>query len=426
MGRRSGFERFGVLLALCAAPCTAQRRGLADDVEQALADARPALTAHLAAAARSAGRPGELALLCLAGLHDGMSASDGALGDALARLAKAKPNQTYDLALRLLVLEACPTFPDRAKLAKRDLKTLLSHRSPYGAFEYYKQPSSWDLSNTQYGALGLRAAALMGLTVRKEVWARLSRTIGRNQTKSGGFDYGPVKAGSLPNPSMTVAGIAVLAICRQALGESDRSVKRIDEQLRGAWSWLAGRSDAIGSTQERWSYYFHYGLERAAILCDVVTVGDKADWYAAGARMLIDDQLSGGGWSSSQDAFSGIHLSKRRGHSVPTAFAVLFLRRKFQKTARPITARVIRVVNIGPRSKQADVDECARQLIAQGKVAMPEVIKAMRSDVGAQRQVAAKALAAITGELFGFDPALDRDGNRRAVRGAELWYLKNR
>ena len=86
----------------------------------------------------------------------------------------------------------------------------------------------------------------------------------------------------------------------------------------------------------------------------------------------------------------------------------------------------MRLVNIGPRSQAADVEECARQLAKQGKAAMPEVVRAMRSEVGPQRQVAAKVLDAVAGERFGFDPDADRDSNRGAVRKAELWYLKNR
>ncbi|MEC8252067.1 MAG: hypothetical protein VX044_02560 [Planctomycetota bacterium] len=415
----------GALLALSTVPCVAQKSPLERDVQQALKDARPALTAHLKAASRGV-RSGELALLCLAGLHDGISPSDRVLSAALSRLAKAKPDQTYDLALRLLVLEACATLPGRRDLAKRDLKALLTHRSPDGAFQYGPRPSTWDLSNTQYGALGLRAASSMGLKIGSEVWSKLARTIGANQTKSGGFDYGPVRSGDDSYASMTVAGIAVLAICKQALGARSQPTKRIDAQLDRAWAWMADRQEAIGSAKERSCYYFHYGLERAAILCDVVMVGGKTDWYAKGARMLIEDQRSGGGWSSSQDAFPGSHLSNGRGDSVPTAFAVLFLRRRFQKNAGPITGSVVRLANIGPRSKPEAVEECARQLVAAGVPSMPDVLKAMRSDVGQQRQVAAKALTAITGEGFGFDPAADREANRAAVRRAELWYLKNR
>ena len=86
----------------------------------------------------------------------------------------------------------------------------------------------------------------------------------------------------------------------------------------------------------------------------------------------------------------------------------------------------MRLVNIGPKSGQADVDECARQLAAQGIEAMRVVTRAMRSDVLPQRRVAAQALQAIAGEQFGFDPDKGRDDNRAAVRRAELWYLKNR
>ena len=57
---------------------------------------------------------------------------------------------------------------------------------------------------------------------------------------------------------------------------------------------------------------------------------------------------------------------------------------------------------------------------------LPERVDEDAQADGPQRQVAAKALAAITGEGFGYDPAADRAANRAAVRRAELWYLKNR
>lgn len=426
MGQCRVLEVSGAVFALWAAPCSGQQTSLQEDILRALAHARPALTAHLKASVRQATRPGELALLCLAGLHDELSVSDPALGAALARLAKAKPSETYDLALRLTVLEAWPEFPGRMKLAKQDLRKLLRHRSPEGAFQYRERPSTWDLSNTQYGALGLRAAVGMGLKVPREVWTKLARTIGSNQARSGGFDYSRVRTGTAGYPSMTVAGIAVLAICRQALGDGDARGRKLDAQVARAWSWLAQKRAAIGSNKQRWPLYFHYGLERAAILCDVALVGDEVDWYAQGARMLIDAQRAGGGWSSSQDAYPGSHLSDGRGDSVPTAFAVLFLRRKFKKVAGPLTARVVRLVNIGPRSKQSDVEACAEQLVAQGKAAMPSVVKAMLSDVAPRRRVAAIALPLITGSSFGFDADGDRSANRAAVRRAELWFLKNR
>lgn len=413
-------------LPFVAGPCRGQDDDLRAKIQDALELARPALLAHLHAAHTSATRAGELALLCLAALHDGVPADDATLAKALKRLAKADADQTYDLALRLMVLEACPTFPDRDDVAADDTKTLLRHRSDEGAFQYYKGPSSWDLSNTQYGALGLRAAAATGQKIRDEVWRTLAREVGASQMQNGGFGYAPRRADNDGYASMTAAGIAVLAICRQALGGDGHLARRLDEQIEKGWQWFAGNAAVLGSPKERWSYYFHYGLERAAILCDVERIGDQHDWYALGARMLVDAQLPGGGWHSTTDGFPGHRLDRQRGDAVPTAFAILFLRRKFQKNAGPITPHVVTLAAVGPKSKPTDVDACADWLIGRGKQAMGDVVKGLRSDIEPQRRAAAKALRAIVGDDFGYDPARGRDDNTAAVRSAELWYLKNR
>ncbi|MEZ6037980.1 MAG: hypothetical protein R3F29_10895 [Planctomycetota bacterium] len=414
-------------LVTFVSPVSAQDADLRDRINQALDMARPALLEHLEATTRGT-RPGELALLLLAALHDGISVDDPVMKKAIGKLQKARPEQTYDIALRLLVLEACPTFPDRDDLAKKDTKALLRHRSKDGAFQYDDSPSAWDLSNTQYGALGLRAAAALGATVSREVWSKLADEVGDQQSKDGSFGYTRQSSGARGYASMTAAGIAVLAICRQGMEQkaTRRTLEKIDERIDKAWGWFGANSHVIGSTTETWSYYFHYGLERAAILTDVVEVGNGVEWYATGARMLVDEQLPGGGWQSTSDGFPGTHLSKKRGDSVPTAFAVLFLRRKFQKNVGPITEHVVMLINLGPLSKDADVDACAQWLVGRGKEAMPDLIGALRSDVEPQRRAAGKALKLICGDDYGYDAGKDRDGNRDAVKQAELWYLKNR
>jgi hypothetical protein len=402
---------------------------LAARVRQALDGARAPLLAHLREAAVPATRPGELALLVLAALHDGVPLDDKAMQAAINQLAAGKPDQTYDLALRLMVLEACPEFPDRQKLAKADGKALLDHRSDEGGFQYMRRPSTWDLSNTQYGALGLRAAAALGVHVEASVWSRLAAEVQAQQDTYGGFGYTRFHGkGRVGYASMTAAGIAVLAICRQALGEDSTSGKKLTPGITRGWQWFAANPDAIGSPKERWSYYFHYGLERAAILCDVTTVGTQVDWYAVGARMLCDEQLPGGGWRSLTDGHPGQHLDRGRGDAVPTAFAVLFLRRKFQKVAAPITPRVVTLASIGVHSKPADVDECTAELVRRGKAAMPELVKGMRSELEPQRRASVQALRQIAGETFGYDAAQgpDVEANREAVRRAELWFLKHR
>ena len=417
-------QLFSAFALVFAGVCHAQSADLRSKINDALDMARPALIKHLKAAVRGSQRAGELSLLALAGIHDGIAVSDRTLAAAIDKLANAKPVQTYDIALRLIVLEACPTFPKRSQVAKRDLAKLLDHRGNQGAFQYRERPATWDLSNTQYGVLGLRAARGMGMTIPRNTWSKIAREIGAQQGPYGGFGY-TKRSNKSTTPSMTVAGIAVLAICRQALGDNYARAAAIDKQINRGWLWMELHKKSIGSIAEEWCYYFHYGLERAAILCGVEKVG-AIDWYAAGARMLVADQLSGGGWRSLKDGFPGAHLSNGHGDSVPTCFAILFLRRQFQKQNRPITPNIVRLVNIGPFSKQKDIDACAKNLVLKGKAAIPDVLNAMRSDVGPQRRVAKQALLAITGDDFGYDEAKDRDANRRAIRDATKWYLRNR
>lgn len=415
---------------LTLAPARAQD-DLMEKVNHALEQARPALMDHLRQATRGQARVGELALLLLAAIHDGVSPDDPVFAAAQKRLGKAMPAQTYDLALRLMVLEALPAFPDRLELAQADAEELLRHRHR-GAFTYQTQGNHWDLSNTQYAALGLRAAKALGVSIENSVWIELAKAIGAQQDSFGGFAYQARNRGFDPcgYASMTAAGIAVLAICRQAIDGDTARDTELEKKITRGWDWFRHNLDTIGSATERRSFYFHYGLERAAILTDVVKIGE-VDWYAKGALMFVDTQQSGGGWTSKSDGELGGHLPGA-GHSVSTAFAVLFLRRKFQKnlgfqeSVGPITPRPVMLAAVGPTSAQKDIESCTAELVRRGKGAMPDVLKAMRCEVEPRRRAASNALLAIAGEAFGFDPALDQEQNQDALRKAELWYLKNR
>ncbi|MBL8750678.1 MAG: hypothetical protein JNK78_16080 [Planctomycetes bacterium] len=406
----------------CLAAAPLAQDALHADIAHALDAARPALLAHLKEASSDVRPFGELALLLLAASHDGVDPANDTFAAAVQRLATATPSQTYDVALRLLVMEATPTFPHRLEIARRDAAQLLRYRSG-GGFSY-NDGSGWDLSNTQYGALGLRAAKGLGVAIDKSVWSKLANAVGGAQGSYGGFGYEDYGGGDSAYASMTVAGIAVLAICAQAIG-GEKVQADMSRHIERGWRWLEKNAKAIGSPTESWSFYFHYGLERAAILCDKEKVG-TTDWYETGARMFLASQLSGGGWMSASDGYPGTQLDRGRGHGVPTAFAVLFLRRKFQKELGPITPHVVLLVNVGPMSKQKDVDECTDELVRRGKEAVPDVLKALRSDVAPRRRAAAAALAKIAGDGFGIDPALEPDANAEALRRAELWHLRNR
>ncbi|MEQ1632576.1 MAG: hypothetical protein ABL997_09405 [Planctomycetota bacterium] len=414
-------------LAACALPATlAAQFDLDARIQKTLERARPALLAHIDAAL-TAFDPGVLGLVCLAAIHDGVPADDVTLKAALLRLSNAETNQTYALALRLMVMEACPEFPSREQLGKRDLKALLTNRDD-GAFGYGPTQGNWDLSNTQYGALGLRAAASMGHDVPRRVWSALAAATEHVQGSKGGFGY--TRDGDSPTASMTAAGIGVLSICRQALerqGSSNQA--EIDRRIERGWKWLSDHKSWIGNYTAGHCLYFHYGLERAAILNDVTEVGGL-DWYATGAAMLVERQSEDGGFSTSipSGMLPGVEANRgSRGDPVETSFAVLFLRRKFQKIAGPITgARVVTLAALSEQSSDGDVAACAEALGKRGMSAMTEVLTALRSDVVARRRAATAALTTIAGQTFGIDPVAEVERNSEALKKAELWYLKNR
>ena len=415
----------GLAGSACLSPLAAQL-DLDGRIQKTLERARPALLVHLGIGMAQAD-PGVLGLVCLAAIHDGVPSSDATLSAALVRLSTATTDRTYALGLRLMVMEAGVDFRNRDALAKQDLKALLKNCDD-GTFGYSPHGGNPDLSNTQYGALGLRAAESMGLAVSRTVWSSLARATERLQGSKGGFSY--TDDSDAPTASMTAAGIGVLSICRQALDRPGRSaLAEVDRRIARGWKWLGEHKAAIGAYGAPHALYFHYGLERAAILNDVTAV-DGLDWYASGAAMLVERQCVDGGWGVPLKAGMLPGAGARdeaASQPVDTAFAVLFLRRKFQKIAGPITgARVVMLAALSDQSSDADVTACAEALGKRGMSAMTEVLTALRSDLSTRRRAAGAALSVIAGQSFGIDELADVDSNSEALKKAELWYLKHR
>lgn len=410
------------LLFVSTSVLAAQGEGLDARIKTALDQARKPLLAHLSN--QTDASPGMRALLCLAALHDGVAPENLPLSLGLARLASANCEQTYDLSLRLMVMEFWPDYPDRKVAAASDCKKLLMHRHE-SAFGYEKVPQQWDLSNTQYGALGLRAAASMGVAIERRVWTGLAAEVGSAQHNDGGFGYLASTEGDA-YPSMTAAGIAVLAVCRQALEKKNQSNSELDGRIKNGWSFLTKQRKAIGDPATRWSYYFHYGLERAAILCDVEQLADL-DWYQVGAAMLVQEQQPGGGWSDGPTAIGINKAHQYSGDPASTAFAILFLRRGFRKVPGAVTgSRVLLLANLIASSSDTDVQQCGEALAKRGKTAMPAILVALREELPQRRRAALLALRTISGEDFGIDAGLPPEQNADALRKAEFWYLKNR
>ncbi|MEY4675423.1 MAG: hypothetical protein RL148_3207 [Planctomycetota bacterium] len=406
-------------LCLATAPLALAQAPLAERVRSALDRARPALLSHLEAAQPA----GELLLVTYAALHDGVKPTDPVLAAALDRVAKARLATTYELALRLMVLAADAEFPERDDLSRKDLEELLDHQSG-GVFGYTANGGGGDLSNTQYGVLGLRAAASMGRTVPERTWQRIESAVAGWQNKDGGWGYSG--RGQASYASMTAAGIAVLQVCRTALGKRSEGDARRKQRIEDGWEWFATNPRDIGNWNAHWCLYFHYGLERAAILSDLQVVG-TVDWYAVGAEMLLRQQLDGGGWASAQEGLHARPGEPGRGNAVSTAFAVLFLRRAFQKVPGPLTGgRAPSLPMLGESSTPQEVRACGEELAGRGVLGLEIVLKALRDPLLQRRQAAHTALLAVCGEDFGYDPQRDAEANAVALRKADLWYLRNR
>ena len=386
-------------------------------VAQALDRSRPVLLKDLAAAGGN-----RLALICLAALHDGVPHDNEVFRAAIDRLERVQLSDTYGLSIRLQVMAELPSYPDRPAAAKRDTKKLLACRRD-GVFAYAPSRGSSDLSNTQYGALGLRAAVALGCKVPKRVWTNLIKRVAAWQNRDGSWGY-KGRAGT-GYSSMTVAGIAVLEICLQHRDFSKSLTKRYAAKIDRAWKWMSTRGlTDVGSLRARHCYYFHYGLERAAVLSTKKLVGDKS-WYQSGAEMLVKAQLFNGGWGSRRG---------RRGQGVAnpisTAFAILFLRRRFQRTtpstgwtSRPVTPQGTRARYLPAQADQRQVEASVRLEVERGHAAVPDLLKLLRGKIATRRRVAILAIQKIAKRNFRLDPYRDPADSSAALREVERWWM---
>jgi hypothetical protein len=323
-----------------------------------------------------------------------------------------------------MVLAELPDLQRREELVARDAAMLLK-RQTSGGFSYHAHDGWWDLSNTQYAALGLRAAVALGHEVPRPMWQLLYQSVRNMQHDHGGFTYRPGQGRGSAYASMTAAGIGVLQVCAQMLALEGVERQSHDKDVERGWQWLAEHSDAIGDRRTHCLYYFLYGLERAAILSDRERVG-AVDWYAVGAELLCEQQQKGGGWWG-QDEFRPPAQKSSKGHCVDTSFAVLFLRRKFQKVQAPLTGvREPAARSLRDPSDDAAVREAAARDAARGEAALPALVALLRSDVAAQRRAAVLAIYAITKQDFGIRPWRPPARDDDAIRRAEAWWQQRR
>ncbi len=225
-----------------------------------------------------------------------------------------------------------------------------------------------DHSNTQYAFLGLRAARDCGAKVPSQVFIQAAKTFMERQEPEGpkvprivkstdpnmsdyvvghdrarGWSYMPQPF--LATGSMTTSGIAVLAICHDALTRPERSSlydSKMERELTGsvadgfAWldkHWSVRDNPGLGPG---WHLYYLYGLERACVYGGHDLLG-RHDWYVEGAQVLVQMQAGDGRWSTGTMDSGKVFLGS---DVVDTAWAILFLARS-TRPMPPIPAPVV-------------------------------------------------------------------------------------
>jgi hypothetical protein len=291
-------------------------------------------------------RIGVTSLSLLALINSGMTAADPPIKkglDWLRDVREPQPDFTYDIALMLMAFQAADDG-ERDMLRMQQLARKLEesqttegvNRGSWGYTHSKKYHADWtgDRSNAQYAILGLHAAAEAGIPVEKTVWLRARQHWIDSLNRDGGWGY--AEQGNLLDStgSMTVAGIASLAITDAMLRDPSKDQtangepnccgagQKNDALDRGA-QWLAdnfavGRNPATNSRNDNgYLLYYLYGLERAGRLSARRFFGNH-DWYRRGAEYLVGTQrASTGEWK-------GIgHMEQEP--VIGTSFALLFL-----------------------------------------------------------------------------------------------------
>ena len=278
------------------------------------------------------------ALVVYTMLKCGLSKGHPAVRAGISFMMRQEYTRTYDRGVALMAFEALhdPSLKPRMKALARALvrssegrKENRPHTWGYPGTHGDPNRDHWDLSNTQYALLGLRAAHRAGVEVgSKRFWNETVKSLIDNQDAYGGFGYAGPKS---PTSSMTTAGVGSLMICREILGaDVDKATAgRLRAGITRGLQWLIKHWSVANSVNAEmksggWHLYYLYGLERVGAFGDLDLIG-KHDWHQEGARVIVKRQRGDGSWNNSDS---------------DTCFALLFLRRGSRTTG------------LGPRARQ--------------------------------------------------------------------------
>lgn len=245
----------------------------------------------------------------------------------------------YCAGAQLMVLEAIS--PEKYFTEIRTTTDfLIKNQQADGSWYYdYDNPNSGDTSISQYAILGLWAAERAGVVVPISVWDKAARWHLSTQLKSGAFCYQPKTEGA-PRHTMAVAGTGSISVISMQVYPDGKlrssPVKKISKQKKKRFGFLekvdltnkeekpdekqqnlntkptvsydaleSGKTKGLSwitqnfnvRTPTGWPIYYLYGIERLGAITDTKTFGPH-DWYAEGARHLLESQEKDGSWKT--------------------------------------------------------------------------------------------------------------------------------
>lgn len=437
------------------------------------------------------GRPAGMTALCYHALSvAGIPQDDPDMRRAYARMEElhdgaraSKSLSTYGVGLMLMAIEdhmtrGSPTSEelaaDRAWM-KALVERLEQAQSTSGGWSYGEaRMSHYDLSNTQYALLGLKAASRAGIEVEPRTFRRALRLLIRNQERDGpkvvrrsrrylprkkgetreaakiakdrarGWNYQDASHGKQgAYGSMTAGGVSSVVICRSELlgtpGYGPEADGNAERAARDGLAWLGKHFDVRKNPPRAGpNYYYLYGLERAGMLANVDHMGSH-DWYGEGVEYLLGVQSKDGSWRAKSGEVP----------LVQTCFAVLFLARGTTQVKKgsitPVTGErsinfdVAQDLNADDFDDFIDLvlsryrrtkDEDAQAHILIGvtevgpRIVLP-LLRRMDANDETRRRTAYTVLRHATGLDLPYDPAATGEERAQALTAWEAWFLRN-
>ena len=297
---------------------------------------------------------GLTAMAVYALLAAGENPQEPRLAKAIDWLLEKEFNGTYAVGLRAQVWQFLPEkHPRRAQIRaaiRRDLQILLEGASQKkgdatGFYGYYPTHGGHDLSNSQYGVLGMWAVETAGAEVSRKYWELQDKIWKNAQNQDGGWGYTP-RAES--KATMAAAGVATLFITQDYLLDLKRDCQgnNFNQQIEMGMAWMDRHvNELLGG-----NYYGMYGVERIGVASGRKYFGN-VDWYEVGSNYLVKHQAEDGAWGGEDDNHNARKIPN-------TCFALYFLTRG----RAPVLMNKLDYSNLAKEGKEAGWNQRPRDL----------------------------------------------------------------